>query len=341
MKLILLLISLQVIIQTAAGQTVNDNIPEHRFNRIDFKANVYYREYSSANPVALKIRPGDTVVTESVDAGGFDKEGQKRSERGNPLTGPFYIESAAQGDAIAVTITKISLNRNYATTLEGLVPKSLPGNMVKKKWRFAKLARWNIDLDNNVASPANQHEHIKDVKIPLHPFLGCVGVAPEGTNKIGTGGFGQFGGNLDFKFITETATVYLPVYHNGALLQMGDGHAVQGDGELNGDALETSMSFEFTVKVVKNGAAELAHPRAEDKNHIMAFGIEKNLDRALQSATQNLLDWLQKDYQLTYIEATQIIGTSVQYVIPKIAATKVEMVAILPKEILIQLKKYN
>jgi acetamidase/formamidase len=116
---------------------------------------------------------------------------------------------------------------------------------------------------------------------------------------------------------------------------------VQGDGELNGDALETSMSFEFTVKVVKNGAAELAHPRAEDKNHIMAFGIEKNLDRALQSATQNLLDWLQKDYQLTYIEATQIIGTSVQYVIPKIAATKVEMVAILPKEILIQLKKYN
>jgi len=341
MKRILLLFSLQVIIQTTAGQTSNDNKPEHRFNRIDFKANVYYREYSSANPVALKITPGDTVVTESVDAGGFDKEGKKKSERGNPLTGPFFIEGAVHGDAIAVTITKISLNRNYATTLEALVPKSLPGNTIKKKWRWAKLARWNIDLANNVARPANQHEHIKDVKIPLHPFLGCVGVAPEGTNKIGTGGSGQFGGNLDFRFITETATVYLPVYHNGALLLMGDGHAVQGDGELNGDALETSMSFEFTVQVIKNGAAELSHPRAEDKNYIMAFGIEKNLDRALQSATQNLLDWLQKDYQLAYIEATQIIGTSVQYVIPKIAATKVEMVAMLPKEILIQLKKYN
>ncbi len=327
--------------QATSGQTPPGNSAEKRFNRIDFKPTVYYREFSSANPVSLTIKPGDTINSESVDAGGFDKNGEKKSERGNPLTGPFFIEGVAAGDAIAVTITKISLNRNYATTLEGLVPKSLPGNTIKKKWRYAKLARWNIDLENNVATPANQHEHIKDVKIPLRPFLGCVGTAPEGTSKIGTGGFGQFGGNLDFKFITETATVYLPVYHEGALLLMGDGHAVQGDGELNGDALETSMSFEFTVRVIKNGAAELAHPRIEDKNYVMAFGIEKNLDRALKSATQNLLNWLQKDYQLSYIEATQVIGTSVQYVIPKIAATKVEMVAMLPKEILLQLKKYN
>jgi acetamidase/formamidase len=135
--------------------------------------------------------------------------------------------------------------------------------------------------------------------------------------------------------------VYVPVYHNGALLLIGDGHAVQGDGELNGDALETSMNFDFTVRVIKNGGAELIHPRAEDKNYVMAFGIEKDLDKALKSATQNLLDWLQKDYQLTYIEATQIIGTSVEYVIPKIAGKKVEMVAMLSKEILIQLKKYN
>jgi len=337
----ILFFALQIIIETASGQTIYENKQEHRLNRVDFKPNVYYREYSSTNPVALTIRPGDTVATESVDAGGFDKDGQKKSERGNPLTGPFFIEGAVPGDAIAVTITKISLNRNYATTLEALVPKSLPGNTIKKKWRHAKLARWNIDLENNVATPANQHEHIKEVKIPLHPFLGCVGVAPEGTDKIGTGGFGRFAGNLDFRFITETATVYVPVYHNGALLLIGDGHAVQGDGELNGDALETSMNFEFTVRVIKNGGAELTHPRAEDKNYVMAFGIEKNLDRALKSATQNLLHWLQKDYQLTYIEATQIIGTSVEYVIPKIAGKKVEMVAMLSKEILIQLKKFN
>jgi len=257
--------------QATSGQTTIDNSPGKRFNRIDFKPSVYYREYSSANPVSLTINPGDIINTESVDAGGFDKEGQKKSERGNPLTGPFFIEGAEPGDAIAVTITKIALNRNYATTLEALVPRSLPGNTAKKKWRGAKLTRWNIDLENNIAMPANQHKHLQNMKIPLHPFLGCIGVAPEKTKKIPTGDSGPFGGNLDFKFMTETATVYLPVFHSGALLLMGDGHAVQGDGELNGDALETSMSFEFTAQVIKNGGADLAHPRAERQELYYGF----------------------------------------------------------------------
>ena len=340
MKIVPFYLLFQVLMQSATAQTINDNPPGKPFKRISFEPNAYYRDYYSGTPAALVIRPGDTISTESIDAGGYDKNGLKKSERGNPLTGPFFIEGAAPGDAIAVTITKLWLNRNYATTLEALVPRSLPGKTAKKKWRSAKLARWNIDLESNSATPANEHEHLKNLKIPLHPFLGCVGIAPE-TKKIPTGDSGPFGGNLDFKFLTQSATVYLPVFHSGALLFMGDGHAVQGDGELNGDALETSMSFDFTVRVIKNGAIELKHPRAEDRSYIMAFGIEKNLDEALKSATQNLLNWLQKDYRLSYLEATQVIGTSVNYFIPKIAATKVEMVAVIPKRILSTLKKYN
>jgi amidase len=340
MRIILFHILL-LFLQTATGQEINNAIPVKHFKRINFEPTVFYRDYYSGTAPVLTINPGDTVSTESIDAGGFDKNGIKKSERGNPLTGPFFIEGAAPGDAIAVTITKLSLNRNYATTLEALTPRSLPGNEAKKKWRMAKLVKWNIDLENNIATPVNKHENLQNLKIPLHPFLGCVGVAPGGVKKIPTGASGVYGGNFDFKFITQSATVYLPVYHNGALLFMGDGHAVQGDGELNGDALETSMSFEFTVQVIKNGAAELQHPRAEDSNYIMAFGIEKNLDEALKAATQNLLNWLQKDYQLSYIEATQVIGTSVNYFIPKIAATIVEMTAMIPKKILEPLKKYN
>ena len=316
-------------------------MPGQLYRRISFQPAVFFRDYYSGTTAALIIQPGDTVSTESIDAVGFDKNGLKKSERGNPLTGPFFIKGAVPGDAIAVTITKLSLNRNYATTLEALVPRSLPGKTAKKKWRSAKLVRWNIDLENNTASPVHKHEHLQNLKIPLHPFLGCVGIAPENTKKIPTGDSGPFGGNLDFKFLTQSSTVYLPVFHNGALLLMGDGHAVQGDGELNGDALETSMSFEFTVRVIKNGANELSHPRVEDSSYIMAFGIEKNLDEALKSATQNLLNWLQKDYRLSYLEATQVIGTSVNYFIPKIAATKVEMVAMISKRILSDLKKYN
>ena len=339
MKIFLFHFLLLILSQTASGQTTKDNAPEKHFKRINFEPTVFYREYYSGYPAALVIKPGDTISTETIDAGGYDKNGVKRSERGNPLTGPFFIEGASPGDAIAVTITKLSLNRNHATTLEALVPRALPGKTAKQKWRTAKLAKWNIDIKKNIATPVNKHEHLQDLEIPLHPFLGCVGVAPADAKKIGTGASGIYGGNLDFKFITQSATVYLPVFNNGALLFMGDGHAVQGDGELNGDGLETSMSFEFTVQIIKTGAAELLHPRVEDGNYIMAFGIEKNLDETLKAATQNLLNWLQKDYQLSYLEATQVIGTSVSYLIPKIAATKVEMVAMIPKTILQTLKK--
>lgn len=335
----LLLYSCSISAQSIVAVNDTSAIPVKR--KVFLSPTTFYREYYSGTTAAWVIKPGDTISTESIDAVGYDKNGQKKSEKGNPLTGPFFIEGAAPGDAIAITITRLSISRNYATTLEALVPKSLPGKTAKEKWRTAKLVKWDIDLENSIATPVNKYEHLESLKIPLQPFLGCVGVAPENTRKIPTGDSGPFGGNLDFKFITSSATVYLPVFHPGALLLMGDGHALQGDGELNGDALETSMNFEFTVTVIKNGANRLFNPRVENPDYIIALGIEKNLDEALKTATHNLLNWLQEDYQLTYTEATQVIGTSVQYVIPKIAATKVEMAALISKEILGTLKKYN
>ena len=163
-------------------------------------------------------------------------------------------------------------------------------------WKNAKLVKWNLDTINNIAIPAKKYENLSSLKIPLHPFLGSIGVAPPGTNNISSGGFGSWGGNLDFSAITKSSTLYLPVFHEGALLYLGDGHAAQGDGELNGDALETSLSFAFTVKIIKNEGSQLKYPRVEDMNYIMAFGQAKNLDQALKEATLNLISWLQKDY---------------------------------------------
>jgi amidase len=117
---ILFFCQLFVLSQSVNGQTeflsVNSaSITKNK--RIEFNPTVFYREYYSGHPIALTIQPGDTVKTESIDAGGYNKNGVKVSERGNPLTGPFYIEGAVPGDAVAVTITRLSLNRNYATTL--------------------------------------------------------------------------------------------------------------------------------------------------------------------------------------------------------------------------------
>ena len=305
---------------------------------IRFEPTTYSRKFSSLPAPVLRIQQGDTVHSTSVDAVGFDRNGNRVTERGNPLTGPFFIEGAEPGDVLAVTLFDVSLNRNYATTLNTLIPKVLPKSIAKKTWRSGRLVRWQLDLATKTGSPKDTGMHLQKLAIPLHPFLGCVGVAPAGSNETGTGASGPYGGNLDFCQNTTGATIYLPVFHQGALLYLGDGHAAQGDGELNGDALETSMNFSFAVRVLKKDRFPLQTPMVEDGDYLMFFGIESSLDKSLKTATESLREWLQTKYNLTLKEASQVIGPVVQYRIPKIAATKVEVVALIPKKILQQLE---
>jgi amidase len=301
---------------------------------IRFAPTTYSREFSSQPAPVLRIQQGDTVHSTSVDAVGVDRNGVKVTERGNPLTGPFFIEGAEPGDVVSVTLLDVSLNRDFATTLNALIPRVLPKSIAKKTWRSAKLVKWKLDLAAMKGSPVDTGMQLS---IPLHPFLGCVGVAPAGVKGIGSGASGPYGGNLDFKRNTTGATVYLPIFHPGALLYLGDGHAAQGDGELNGDALETSMDFSFVVQVLKKDSFPLQTPMVEDKDHLMFFGIESSLEKSLQTATDALRQWLHTKYKITLTEASQVIGPAVQYRIPKIAATKVEVVALISKEIIHQL----
>jgi amidase len=338
MKLNLLFLLL-LIFNLANSQT--RTLEDTSSHRIHFLPSKFYNSYNATTLSVLHIWPGDTVNTESLDALGFDKDSVKRGERGNPLTGPFFIEGASPGDVIAIKIVNLSLNRNFATTLNAFIPKILPKSQGKQLWRNAKLVKWNLDTINNIAAPVKNYEHLSSLKIPLHPFLGSIGVAPPGTNDISSGGFGSWGGNLDFSAITKASTLYLPVFHEGALLYLGDGHAAQGDGELNGDALETSMRFAFIVRIIKNEGNQLRYPRVEDINYIMAFGQAKNLDLALKEATLNLISWLQKDYNLSIEEASQLVGPAVEYRIPKIASNTVEVVAMIRKSIIKELTNIN
>lgn len=303
---------------------------------IRFVPNSYSNLFSAKPVPVLRIQQGDTVYTKSVDATGMDQNGIRVAKRGNPLTGPFFIQGAEPGDVLAVTLLQVNLNRNFATTLNALIPKVLPKSIAKKTWRSAKLVKWQLDLEKQTGSPKDTGM-LQHIAVPLHPFLGCVGVAPEGDKEIGTGASGSYGGNLDFSYNTTGATIYLPVFHSGALLYLGDGHAAQGDGELNGDALETSMNFSFTVRVLKKSNFPLQVPMAENSDYLMFFGIESSLDKSLQVATEAMRTWLQDRYQLSSAEASQVIGPAIEYRIPKIAATKVEVVALISKKILGQL----
>ena len=168
-------------------------------------------------------------------------------------------------------------------------------------------------------------------------MLGCVGVAPPGNQAFQSGRLGSFGGNMDYNQIREGVTLYLPVYHPGALLFVGDGHAVQGDGELTGNALETSMDVEFTVDVVQGQAPEM--PRAENGEYLMALGIGGSLMEALQAATTNLAQWLERDYKLNAPEVAMVLGTSMRYDIAEIVDGQLNMAAKVPKSVLSQLRQ--
>jgi amidase len=299
--------------------------------RHEFTPTVFYRQFSAANKPVLRVAPGDTVHTTTVDAGGRDEKGVTRAVGGNPETGPFYIETAAPGDTLVVHLTRLRLNRDYAESDDFLVGRAVDSGLAVKMKDAGKSVRWHIDTQRGVATPDKPAEHLKQYTVPLRPMLGCVAVAP-GTAQAApnTGDSGRWGGNMDFNEIVEGATIYLPVNAPGALLYVGDGHAAQGDGELNGNALETSMDVEFTVDVIP--AKSLRGPRVESATHIMAMGLSGSLDDAMKEATANMAQWLTADYNLTPSEVAQVLGTSAEYKVSEVADRNAGIVLKIDKE---------
>jgi acetamidase/formamidase len=162
-------------------------------------------------------------------------------------------------------------------------------------------------------------------------MLGCVATAVGlAQAPPPTGDSGRWGGNMDFNEIVEGSTVYLPVSAPGALLYVGDGHAAQGDGELNGNALETSMDVEFTVDVLP-GKGVFA-PRVESPTHIIAMGLAGSLDDAFRQATANMFNWLTEKYALTPSEIAQVLGTSAEYHVSEVADRNAGMVLMIRKD---------
>jgi amidase len=195
---------------------------------------------------------------------------------------------------------------------------------------------WILDRTKAIGRLKKPSEHLKNCTVKLQPMLGCVAVAPPGHQALRTGFPGVFGGNMDYNQIREGTTVYLPVFVPGALLFVGDGHAAQGDGELTGNALETSMDVEFTVELVSGRAT--GGPRAENDEYLMSSGIGNSLGDALQLATTQLVNWLQSDYKLTPNEAAVVLGTAIRYDIAEVVDPLLHVVAKIRKDVVAQLK---
>jgi len=303
---------------------------------LDFVPEVYHTTFSGAHPPALRIFPGDTVRTSTVDSVGGDKNGP-RTLLGNPQTGPFYIEGAMIGDTIAVHFKKIRPNRDTAFQYRaGVDPRVLPSGYPQQPITgWSNL--WILDREHGTARPASPSDKLKNLVVKLIPMLGCVSVAPYWKQAIGTSDLGPFGGNLDYNQIKEGTILYLPVFQAGALLTIGDGHALQADGEITGQGFETSMDVEFTVDLIRNQL--LDQPWAENDEYIMLSGIGGSLNEALQNATGGLLNWLKSYYRLNSSEIATVLASSIRYDIAEVVDPHVHVVAKLRKDVLSQIPK--
>jgi amidase len=303
-----------------------------------FTPRAFHRAFSSSIEPVMHLHPGDTVTTWTVDAGGVDANGTHRSLGGNPLTGPFYIEGALPGDTLVVKFNRIRLNRDTAESGDSIASARVTPDYFKEAKPLEKFeSQWRLDREHGTAVLAHPTERLKNFVVKLNPMLGCVGVAPPGNQSFQSGHLGSFGGNMDYNQIREGTTLYLPVYHTGALLFVGDGHAAEGDGELTGDALETSMDVEFTVNVVQDQSADM--PRAENADYLMAMGVGGSLDEAVQLATTELARWLERDYKLNSTETAVVLGTSARYDIAELVDPKVNVVAKISKSALAPLRQ--
>ena len=295
----------------------------------------FYNTYSFAHPPVLHVKPGDRVITKTIDAGGVDWNGKSVGSGPNPQTGPFYIDGAEPGDMIVVTIQKLETNRAMAYSSSLLAPYAVdPGAIATRTDRDPKRTTWTIDKARGVARLDQAEIQPGGIEFPLRPMLGCIGVAPARKEAISTAAPGAFGGNMDYAFMGAGAKLMLPVNEPGALLFLGDGHARQGEGEVVGTGLETSLDVEFTVDLVKKKA--IGWPRLETATHIMVLGSARPLLEAFQHATTELQKWLMADYGLTERGAQTFMGQATEYDIANVVDPNFTVVAKIRKATLPQ-----
>jgi len=295
-----------------------------------------FSTYSAANKPAIHIFPGDVVHTWTPDAGGVDAKGIHHPG-GDSNIGPFYVEGALPGDTLVLHLLKVRTNRSTARQGVRMNAHAVTAAyLVGAQYDPAVTGEWTLLPDKGIAVPTHPSEHMKNYSIPLKPMLGCISVAPQGDQQYRGGDLGPFGGNMDYNDNVEGTTLYFPVFHAGALLGMGDGHAAMGDGEVTGGALETSMDVDFSVEVIPGDSS--GQVRAETKDYLIAFGITGSVPESIQTSTSQLATWIKKKYSLTDSEVAILFASTLKYDITELVDSKYDVVAKVPKSILSTMK---
>jgi acetamidase/formamidase len=274
--------------------------------------------YDAAAPPVLHIHSGDTVEFETLITNsptGLEKAGlppdqvqqnlrdiykevTNKGPGGHILNGPVYVEEAEPGDTLEVRVQKIELAIPYAYNAFGPTRGFLPEDFPYRKMKIIPL-----DRERLVAKFAS------GIEIPLHPFFGSMGVAPpESYGKVDSAPPGVHAGNMDNKELVAGSALFLPVHARGALFEIGDGHAGQGNGEVDITALETSLIG--TVQFVVHKGTKQKYPRAETPTHYISMGFHPELYEATRIAVREMIDFLVAEKHLSRDDAYMLTSVA-------------------------------
>lgn len=285
-------------------------------------SNIIYA-FSKSNQPALTVDSGETVEIETYDC--FENQIQSNDtkleaidwNRINPATGPIFVNGAEKGDTLKVTIEKIEIgNQGVIATGEnlGMLGDELKGMSLKV-----------VPIEDN---------HVifnDDIKVPLNTMIGVIGVAPEG-EEISCGTPDCHGGNMDTKLIREGATLYFPVFTEGALFALGDFHAAMGDGEIGGSGVEVPGKATVKLEVIKNKTME--HPVIENEDGLAFLVSSQTMDEAIQLATKQAVHFLAANTNLSVEDATLLMSIAGQAEISQVVDPLLTARFIIPKYIL-------
>jgi acetamidase/formamidase len=281
---------------------------------------VAWGHYDAASKPVLTVRPGDTVVVHTLltnSPTGLERNGvapdqvepalrevyekvpqSERGPGGHILTGPIYIEGAEPGDTLEIRIRKIELAIPYA--YNGF---RYGAGILTEEFRYARTKIIPLDRQAMVARFA------PGVTIPLHPFFGSMGVAPDpALGRYDSTPPTMIGGNMDNKELVAGTTLYLPVFNKGALFEIGDGHAGQGNGESDVTALETSLIGTLEFHLIKG--TKQAYPRAETPTHYIAMGFDDDLSIAAHKAVREMVEFLAATKGLSRDDAYMLVSVA-------------------------------
>jgi len=264
-------------------------------------SNIHWGFYDASLEPVVTIQSGDRVYFENLLARGLARlrlagisedrflpsmvnvEEQETIRIGaHPLNGPMYVDGAEAGDVLEIRLVDIGFLTDYGVS--GFLPG---GGTIPSDFPLAALRAFEIDTIAGTITMTG----VEGIEIPARPFFGSIGVAPPVlVGRINSTAPGYHVGNLDNKDLVEGTTVFMPVHVDGALLSIGDGHAAQGDGEVTGTAIETSLYG--TIEVILHKDRSLQWPRAETPTHYMSMGLDPDLDEAARMATREMIKFL-------------------------------------------------